>query len=102
MNLETLNIRLEILLARMIDKSDTTERLDESATSSFPMFSIMPSAGSFARGTSNAPNAPSSDLNNHNVAYDAVLDRCFSSGGAVGLENVNLRKQSGDSLYINQ
>lgn len=101
MNLETLNIRLEILLARMINKTNTTERLDESATSSFPMSSIMPSAGSFARGTSNAPNAPLSDLNNHNVAYDAVLDWYFLSRSAVGLQNVNLPKQSGDSLYIN-
>lgn len=101
MNLETLNDRLETLLARMIDKSNTTERLDESATSSIPMSSIMPSAGSIARGTSNAPNAPSSELNNHNVTYDAVLDRYLSSGGAVGLQNVNLRDRSGDSLYIN-
>ncbi|KAI6670501.1 hypothetical protein NL676_005386 [Syzygium grande] len=97
MNLETLNFRLEILLSRMIDKSNATERLDESATSSFRMSSIMPSAGSFARGTSNAPNAPSSDSNNHNVAYDAVLNRYFSSGGAVGLQNVNLPEQSGSA-----
>ncbi|KAF8011311.1 hypothetical protein BT93_J1810 [Corymbia citriodora subsp. variegata] len=81
----------------MIDKSNTTERLDESATSSFPLSSIMPSAGSFARGTSYAPNSPSSDLNNHNVAYDAVLGRCFSSRGAVGLQNVNLPEQSGSA-----
>ncbi|XP_048139598.1 histone acetyltransferase HAC12-like isoform X2 [Rhodamnia argentea] len=97
MNLETLNIRLEILLARMIAKSNTTEILDESATSSFPMSSIVTSAGSFARGSSNAPNAPLSDLNNHNVAYDAVLDRYFLSRSAVGLKNVNLPKQSGSA-----